>query len=40
MNWQKLLGDDADELLNYQCKGVPREDCPTTGLALTYRTVT
>jgi fructose-bisphosphate aldolase, class I len=26
MNWQKLLGDDADELLNYQCKGVPRDD--------------
>jgi class I fructose-bisphosphate aldolase len=26
MDWQKLLGDDADELLNYQCKGVPRDD--------------
>jgi fructose-bisphosphate aldolase, class I len=31
MNWQKLLGDDADELLNYQCKGVPREDLVLPG---------
>ncbi len=31
MDWQKLLGDDADELLNYQCKGVPREDLVLPG---------
>ncbi|HUJ67671.1 MAG TPA: class I fructose-bisphosphate aldolase [Acidimicrobiales bacterium] len=26
MDWQKLLGDEADELLTYECKGVPRDD--------------
>jgi fructose-bisphosphate aldolase, class I len=26
MDWRKLLGDEADELLTYECKGVPRDD--------------
>ncbi len=31
MDWQELLGDDADELLNYQCKGVPRDELVLPG---------
>jgi fructose-bisphosphate aldolase, class I len=31
MDLHGLLGDDADELLSYQCKGVPREDLVIPG---------
>jgi class I fructose-bisphosphate aldolase len=31
MDLQKLLGDEADELLSYQCKGIPREDLVLPG---------
>jgi fructose-bisphosphate aldolase, class I len=31
MDWQKLLGDEADELLTYECKGVPRDDLIVPG---------
>ena len=31
MDLHSLLGDDADELLSYQCKGVPREDLIVPG---------
>jgi class I fructose-bisphosphate aldolase len=31
MDLHSLLGDDADELLSYQCKGIPREDLVIPG---------
>jgi class I fructose-bisphosphate aldolase len=31
MDLHKLLGDEADELLAYQCKGIPREDLVLPG---------
>lgn len=31
MDLHKLLGDDADELLSYQCKGIRREDLVLAG---------
>ena len=31
MDLQKLLGDDADDLLAYECKGIPREDLIVPG---------
>ena len=31
MDLQKLLGDDAEELLSYQCKGISREDLVVPG---------
>src|SRR5581483_656480 len=31
MDLHSLLGDDADELLSYQCKGIPREELVIPG---------